>query len=119
MFLGRFPGIETVHQADSIVIHGSTFKAGCVLTLGYDEENFPIFSWVSEIFVHEHEKYFMCRKINIIDLVAVVNSYEIVITGEVTFVSYKDLFVKMLLSIHFFQNRACVCNKYAFQAHQM
>ncbi|XP_071845762.1 uncharacterized protein [Apostichopus japonicus] len=119
VFLGRFPGIETVHQADSIVIHGSTFKAGCVLTLGYDEENFPIFSWVSEIYVHEHEKYFMCRKINIIDLVAVVNSYEIEITGEVTFVSYQDLFVKMPLSIHFFQNRACVCNKYAYQAHRM
>ena len=116
ILLEKFPDITSIYNATTVIIHGNMFKPGCVLTLGYDEENFPKFAWLADIYVHEHRKYFLCKKIEITDIVHVVNSYEIDIMEECLLLTYEDLFMKMPLTIHFFQNRTCICNKYGHLA---
>lgn len=115
----RFPGIATIYKAETVVIHGNIYKPGCILILDYDSDNFPVFGWLGAIYVHEHMKLFMCNKVNITDVVEVVNAFEIVITDDLVLVSYTDLLVKMPLSIHFFDNRPCVCNKYGHMSHTL
>lgn len=114
--LQKFPDIESIFHAEQAIIHGNVFKCGCVLILGYDEEHFPILGWLSDIYVHEHRKFFMCHNITITDVLTETNAYEVEIDQTQRLLPYQELLVKMPLSVHLYKNRACVCDKYGHQS---
>jgi hypothetical protein len=116
IILHTLPGVYTIYQAEEACIHGNMYKSGCILTLGYEEDLFPLFGWLEAIYVNEHRKHFLVKKVTIVNYMEVVNAYEINITNELHLVNYNDLFLKMPLSVHFFEGSPYICNKYGFMS---
>jgi hypothetical protein len=109
-----FPGVPTIYQAEEASIRGNVYQSGCILTLGYEEDSFPLFGWLEAIYVNDKRKYFLVKKIIIVNYIEVINAYEIDVSEELLLVQYNDLFLKRPMSVHFFGNRPCICNKYGF-----
>ena len=107
---------QQLSSPEYVVIHGNKFRPGCILTLGYDADNFPQFAWLDQIFIFDHAKFFLIRNIDIIDVLAHVNAYQVEIGDTLTVVQYRDLFVKMPMSLHFFNDVPCICNKYCMES---
>ena len=69
-------------MTEGVTIWGSTFKVECVLTLGYDDDSFPIFRCFDEIYIVEQVKYFIVEIVTISGYLGAINAYEIVVSDH-------------------------------------
>ena len=113
----KFPDVTVTYVTEGVTIRGSTFKVGCVLTLGYDDDSFPLFGWLDEIYIVEQVKYFLVKIVTISGYLDAINAYEIEVSAQLRLVQYRDLFQTLPLCIHYFKNRPCIIDKYGFQSH--
>ena len=112
----ELPDVNIVYCPDQVTIHGNTYRSGCLLTLSYDDDNFPVYRWLDQICLNGQAKYFLVRNVEVTDVISHINAYQVAVGDQLSLVRYQDLLVKMPLSLHFFNNRPCVCNLYCMQS---
>ena len=119
ILLANLPGVTKVFSPCEVTIHGNTYCSGCALLKGYDDDCFPVFLWLDQIYIHDQQKHFLVRDIEVTDVVSHINAFEVRVTEQLSLASVTDLLLKMPLSIHFFNDRPCICNKYCTQSLQL
>lgn len=108
-----FPHIESVFVTKQVKIHGCTFKDGCILIESI-EDNIPTFACIRNVLIKDQIKYFLVQKTNIIYFDEHTLSFQVEFEETFKLIKYHDLFVKLPLDMNFYDNKACVLNKYAF-----
>ena len=103
-------------QNIQLFIVTNSILAGCILTLGYDDDQYPLFGWLDQICVNDHDKFFFVRSIEITDVLSHINAYQVKVSDQLSLIRYADLFVKMPLSLHVFNDKPCICNTYCMQS---
>jgi hypothetical protein len=106
------PNIQSVFLTKECVIHGCTYKHGCILVLSYSEDDFPTFGYLLDILVTNQEKMFFVKRGIVVNLHQNAVAYEVDFTGRTLLVDYHDICVKMPLSAHLLRDKSCIINKY-------
>jgi hypothetical protein len=116
LILEKIPHVTSIYHAQRVSIRGSIYEQGCVVILGYDEDHFPKFGWLQDLYISEHKKWFFLKSVTINSVIKIVNGYGINIEDEMSLLAYEDIFMKMPLSVHFFDGQPTVCNKYSYHS---
>ena len=102
----------SVFHAQYVDIHGTLYKPGCILLLGYDYAQFPMFGFLESIYMHEHRKFFIVKKVVVNEINQHLNAFSISVSNELELLTLKDLYVTLPLSVHLFKNSHYVSNKF-------
>ena len=112
-----FPLITQLYCPDEITIHGNQYKPGCALFQLYEDDGFPNFNWLYQIYINNQKKLLVVRDVEIIiDVVLQINAYKVQFRVELSLISIDDLLLTMPLSLHFINGKACISNNYGISS---
>ena len=83
-----------------VCIKGISYKTGSTLLLDVGDE--PVFGFIDEILVVEHQKFFVCLKLNIKDFNMHINAFECVKTNKKAIIRINDLAYKFPQVSHYY-----------------
>ena len=113
LLIAAVPGITHFYTTKSITVRGCTYKPGCVVVLGYDHEEFPVLAILDDIYVHEHQKLLLLRKLEIIEVNEHVNAFRVSPTHTICICTPQQLFVKIPAILHLYEGFPHVFNRHS------
>ena len=101
----------TAYKSLKVIVHGHTYTAGLAVLLAI-EDDLPVFAVIKEIFVIDHGKFFIVRKLRTLQFTVKKNAFTVRFNGEVGVILQTKLENPWPLTVHCEQDNMFIVNRY-------